>query len=44
MQGRRLVVPGLLNKLVTVLPRLLPRAVVLRLMDFAVRDSNMSKK
>jgi short-subunit dehydrogenase len=31
MQGRRMVVPGLLNKTVTLLPRLLPRAAVLRL-------------
>jgi len=31
MRGRRLVVPGLGNKLVTFMPRLLPRALMLRL-------------
>jgi short-subunit dehydrogenase len=46
MRGRPVVVPGLLNKLVAVLPRMLPRAVVLRLMEFGTRsrNSNMSKK
>jgi hypothetical protein len=29
MAGRRLVVPGALNKVVTVLPRLVPRSWVL---------------
>jgi short-subunit dehydrogenase len=33
MAGRRLVVPGFTNKLVTLVPRLLPRALVLRLTD-----------
>jgi hypothetical protein len=31
MRGRRLVVPGLGNKLVTFMPRLLPRGMMLRL-------------
>jgi short-subunit dehydrogenase len=33
MAGKRLVVPGFTNKLVTLVPRLLPRALVLRLSD-----------
>ncbi len=31
MRGKRLVVPGIVNKLVTFLPRLLPRALVLKM-------------
>jgi short-subunit dehydrogenase len=31
--GRRLVVPGLVNKIVTVLARLAPRALVLAFVD-----------
>ena len=31
MQGRRAVVPGLGNKLVTILPRILPRGFLLRM-------------
>jgi hypothetical protein len=31
MRGRRLVVPGLGNKLVTFMPRVLPRSLMLRL-------------
>jgi short-subunit dehydrogenase len=37
-QGRRLVVPGLGNKLVTLLPRLLPRATVLSTIQSYQRD------
>ena len=33
MQGRRLVVPGLANKIVSVVPRFLPRSLVLALAD-----------
>ncbi|MEA2902981.1 MAG: uncharacterized protein QOI12_368 [Alphaproteobacteria bacterium] len=33
MSGRRLIVPGLSNKVACVLPRLLPRALVVRLLD-----------
>jgi uncharacterized protein len=33
MAGRRLVIPGFTNRLVTLLPRLLPRGAVLRLTD-----------
>ncbi|MBI4274903.1 MAG: SDR family oxidoreductase [Rhizobiales bacterium] len=33
MAGRRLVVPGKLNKVVTLLPRILPRALVLKLTE-----------
>lgn len=33
MRGRRLVVPGAVNKLVTLMPRLFPRAAVLALAD-----------
>jgi short-subunit dehydrogenase len=33
MAGKRLVVPGFTNKLVTLMPRLLPRATILRLTD-----------
>jgi uncharacterized protein len=35
MRGRRLVVPGLGNKLVTLMPRLLPRGLMLRLVQMS---------
>jgi hypothetical protein len=37
MAGRRLVVPGLGNKLVTMLPRLLPRGLILSVTDARAR-------
>ena len=33
MRGRRLVVPGFGNKIVTFLPRLVPRALILAVLD-----------
>jgi short-subunit dehydrogenase len=33
MQGRRVIIPGTLNKIATVLPRLLPRGVMLMAVD-----------
>jgi len=43
MQGRPLVVPGFLNKVVILLPRLLPRAVVLRLMGIRKQNRDVLK-
>ena len=39
MAGKRLVVPGLANKLVTMLPRFLPRGFVVKLADARRRRS-----
>ena len=38
MRGRRLVVPGTENKVLTLLPRLLPRALVLKMARVGMRD------
>ena len=42
MRGKRLVVPGTENKVLALLPRLLPRALVLRMVRASQRDTPKS--
>jgi hypothetical protein len=44
MRGRRLVVPGTENKIATLLPRLLPRALVLKFLGGGMRERSKSDK
>jgi short-subunit dehydrogenase len=44
MRGKRVVVPGTENKIAALLPRLLPRALVLKFLSASVREPPKSGK
>jgi short-subunit dehydrogenase len=44
MEGRRTIVPGAINKLITVLIRIIPRRVVLAFVDYRQRRRRSARR